>query len=135
MVECVSVVGAGTIGASWAALFLAHGLSVRIFDPAPNCGVFVRDYVKAACPDLKRLGLAVDSAPEHVDTFERLSDCLKGADFVQESVPERMELKRSIYGEIERYVRPDIVIATSASGLKVSDLQAGMKRPERLVLA
>ena len=57
-IERVAVIGAGTIGASWATLFLAHGLAVAVYDPAPDIDARVRDFVARAWPTMARLGLA-----------------------------------------------------------------------------
>jgi 3-hydroxybutyryl-CoA dehydrogenase len=97
--------------------------------------VFIRDYITGAWPTLRRLGLAKEEVPGPIEVCAALSDCLEKAEFVQESVPERMDMKRAVYREIEKEIGSEIVIATSASGLMISDLQEGMIRPERLVLA
>src|SRR5260221_13350059 len=82
-IERVAVIGAGTIGASWAAYFLAHGLSVTASDPAPNGEDFVRRTVAAAWPDLTRLGLAQGASPDRLGFVRDPVAAVSGADFVQ----------------------------------------------------
>lgn len=137
-VKTVAVIGAGTIGASWAAFFLARGLTVQASDPGPGRDGFIGDYVRNAWPALRRLGMADEDSP--AAALARLSfdpnpvAVLRGADFVQESAPEREELKRDLIERIDAALPPDRVIASSTSGFGVSVLQGGMARPERLVI-
>ena len=63
-IETVGVIGAGTIGASWAALFAASGYCIDIFDPSPEGEAYVRDYVETAWPSLEQLGLVKTDAPQ-----------------------------------------------------------------------
>jgi len=92
-IKHVAVIGAGTIGASWAAYFLSRGLSVTASDPAPEGERFLRGYVANAWPTLTRLGLA-DGASQERLRFERDPvKAIEGAGFVQESAPEREEMK------------------------------------------
>ena len=133
--ERVAVIGAGTIGASWAALFLARGLSVQVFDAAPDAEAKVRGYVANAWPSLERLGLAERGNPERISFHGEPQAAAAGAQFVQESVPERIEIKHETYRLIEAALDPETVIATSTSGIMIKDLQTGLSHPERLVLA
>lgn len=130
----VAVVGAGVIGASWAALFLASGRSVSVHDISPDAEKFVRTYVENAWPTLEELGL-VSSANQKSLTFHKTaSDAVQGAAFVQESVPERIGIKNALFREIEDSLSPNVVVASSASGLTLSEMQAGWKNPSRFVL-
>src|SRR5260370_35585626 len=101
----VAVIGAGTIGASWAAYFLSRGLSVTASDPAPNGEAFIRDYVRTAWPTLERLGLAPSATAEQL-RFERdPMAAVEGAEFVQESAPEPEDMKVDLFERRERAVR------------------------------
>ncbi|MEM7499911.1 MAG: 3-hydroxyacyl-CoA dehydrogenase NAD-binding domain-containing protein [Pseudomonadota bacterium] len=129
-----AVLGAGVIGASWTALFLAAGRRVRVHDPAPDAEANVRAYVETAWPQLERLGLTwrgeADAMTFHADPAEAVADAI----FVQESVPERVEIKHALYAAIEDALPPDAVIASSASGLTLSEMQEGWRAPSRFVL-
>ena len=134
-IERVAVLGAGTIGASWTALFLARGLEVQVFDPSPSAEHDVRAYVARAWPSLERLGLAGDGDPARLGFHQDAAAAVEGAQFVQESVPERLEIKHATYRAIEPRLAPEAIVASSASGLLVREMQAGFARPERFLLA
>jgi carnitine 3-dehydrogenase len=132
--ECVAVVGAGTIGASWTALFLAAGLRVRAYDASPLAEPHLRGQVESAWPSLKKLGLAKGKLPDRLLFLATPEEAVRGAIFVQESVPEKLEVKHDIFRRIEPHLRSDAVIASSASGLLVRDMQAGWSDPSRFIL-
>lgn len=132
--ERVAVLGGGVIGASWTALFLAAGLRVDVFDPAENAEQSIRDYVKNAWPTLQQLGVTDKGNADNLYFHTSAADAVKEAQFIQENVPERLELKHSLFAEIEPHLLPDAIIASSASGLMVSEMQAGWKDPSRFIL-
>ena len=129
-----AVLGAGVIGASWTALFLASGRSVAVYDPSPNAEKAVRGYVERAWPTLTDLGLAAQGRPDVLSFHNDPRDAVQGADFIQESVPERIAVKHALYSEIEAALEPDAILASSASGLTLSEMQAGWRDPARFVL-
>jgi 3-hydroxyacyl-CoA dehydrogenase len=133
-VRCVAVIGAGTIGASWAAWFLARGLDVVASDPAPAGEAFVRRFVAEAWPALTRLGLATGADPDRLRFVADPVAAARQGDVIQESAPERLELKQELLGRIDAAVAADRVIASSTSGFTVSSMQTHMRRPERLVV-
>jgi carnitine 3-dehydrogenase len=133
-VERVAVLGAGTIGASWTAQFLARGLAVAVHDPAPDCGARVRAFVDTAWPTLERLGLAADADPSRISFHDDPAVAVEGAPLVQESGPEDLEIKHRLFAAIEPGLAPDAVVASSTSGFMPSELQAGRARPERYVV-
>jgi 3-hydroxyacyl-CoA dehydrogenase len=128
------MIGAGTIGASWAAYFLARGMDVQVWDPAPDSDARVRAFVDDAWPALERLGLATTADRERLNVHTDLEVALQGAQFVQESAPERKPIKLELYEQFDRLLPPDIVMATSSSGLLLSELQANRVGRERYVL-
>jgi len=130
----VAVVGAGTIGASWTAQFLARGLSVTVTDPNPQAEAFVRAYVEKAWPALERLGLAADADPAAWRFHADPRAAVAGAEFVQESGPENADVKRALYAEIEDALDDSAIFASSTSGLIMSELQQGRRIPERFVV-
>ena len=133
-VERVAVIGAGTIGASWASLFLAHGLDVAVYDPAPGSNDRVRGFIARAWPTLTRLGLAEHADPARVRFCEDPAEAVRGADFVQESGPENLAAKRDLYTRMEAGLGPDTIVSSSTSGILPSDLQDGRVAPGRYLV-
>lgn len=133
-VSRVAVIGCGTIGASWAAYFLARGIEVSAWDPAPEGESRLREFVDRAWTALETLGLRADADPTRLIYAEGPAAACEGADFVQESAPERLDVKRALYPEIEAGAAPGTVLASSTSGLLISDIQESAKHPERFVL-
>ena len=129
-----AVIGAGVIGASWTALFLAAGKDVRAFDPSETARADVEDYVTRAWPTLKEIGLAEDGRRGSLTFAETPEEAAAGADFVQENVPERIDIKLDLYRRIEPHLKPGCIVASSASGLMVKEMQAGWKDPSNFVL-
>ena len=105
-VERVAVLGAGTIGASWTAQFLARGLAVAVYDPAPDQAARVREFVEAAWPTLERLGLAAGADRTRISFHDDPAAAVEGAALVQENGPENLEVKRALFARIERHSRP-----------------------------
>jgi 3-hydroxybutyryl-CoA dehydrogenase len=132
--ERVSVIGAGVIGSSWAALFLAAGLQVEVFEPAPGGQKGVREYVERAWPALEALGLTQNGDPGRIRFHASAKDAVGNTQFVQESVPERLSLKHRLFADIEPHLSPEAIVASSASGLMVSEMQQGWKDPSRFLL-
>lgn len=130
----VAVIGTGVIGASWAAQFLARGLDVVATDPAEGAEARLREAVAAAWPALDRIGLAPDADPGRLRFVTEPEAAAAGADFVQENGPERIELKRQLYARLDRAAPPDVVIASSSSGLRPSDIQEACARPGRVLV-
>ena len=138
-IKKVAIIGSGSIGASWAALFLAQGLDVTVFDINPSAETFLRKLVSSALPTLTSLGLLKNSraTPNDIVFTTNLEEALRDTDFVQENGPERLEFKQGLFTDIARLVRDDVVIATSSSGLMCSKIQEGMPadaKPERCVV-
>ena len=131
----VAIVGAGTIGASWAALFLAHGLEVVVSDPAPDAEPLTRERVRAAWPVLAELGrVAAGANPDALRFEPDLEAALKDADFVQENAPEREDFKTALFARMDAALPAHAIVASSSSGLIASRLQSGCARPERFVI-
>ena len=131
----IAVVGTGVIGASWSALFLAKGLNVVATDIAPNAEAALRKFVETAWPALKRLGLSPGAAQANLTFNPTLAQAVAEADLVQENGPERLDFKQKLYGQLDELLPPDTIIASSSSGLKMSDIQVGaMSHPERCVI-
>ncbi len=132
--DTVAVLGAGVIGASWSALYLAAGLKVKVFDVAEDIEVKVNAYVDNAWPTLEQLGLTETDDRTRISFHDRASDAVQGADFVQENVPERIEIKHALYREIEPELSAGTIVASSTSGLLVRELQRGWHNPGSFIL-
>lgn len=135
----VAVVGAGLIGTGWIAAYLARGFHVAVYDPSPQAPDKVRAHVAGAWPALTALGLAAvgledGAGPDALSFHTDLGAALDGADFVQENTPERPDLKAALFTELGRLTLPDVVIASSTSGMPISQLQRDCAHPERCVL-
>ena len=132
----IAIIGTGVIGASWSALFLARGLQVVATDPAPNAEAALKKFVETAWPALKRLGLSAGASQSNLKFTTDMAQAVTGADLVQENGPERIEFKQKLYGQLDELLAPDVIVASSSSGLKMSDIQLGAKsHPERCVIA
>ena len=129
-----AVVGTGVIGAGWAARALAWGRDVVAWDVAPGWQARLRFAVDNAWPALERLGLGADASKSRLRCADSLESACAGADFVQESAPERLALKRALLARVDAAADSDVVIASSTSGLKPSDLQADCGHPQRVLV-
>jgi len=133
-VRTVVCIGAGVIGGGWAAHFLARGYRVVAWDPAEDAEVRLRHLVDAAWPALTELGLADGASPEHLTVEPELARACAQADFVQESAPEDLELKRALLARIDDATPEDVVISSSTSGYAMSEMQTSCTSPGRTVV-
>ena len=135
MSQRIAVIGAGTIGASWAAIFLARGHDVAASDPSPNGEAFARKFIDNAWPTLQALGLVVPGASASRFSFHASpAAACQGVSFVQESGPEREDLKIELFAELDAALPKDVVIASSSSGLLITRVTVKCKHPERCVI-
>ncbi|MGJ9416328.1 3-hydroxyacyl-CoA dehydrogenase NAD-binding domain-containing protein [Massilia sp. CMS3.1] len=133
-ITCIGVIGTGVIGASWAAYFLARGFDVSACDPMPGAEAKLRETVRAHWPILEKMGLAAGASPERLRFSNDLKRALDGVHFVQESGPEREDLKLALFRDMDALLAPDVILASSSSGLLMSVVQAACRHPERVVL-
>jgi 3-hydroxyacyl-CoA dehydrogenase len=132
----IAIIGTGVIGASWSALFLAKGLDVVATDVAPGAEAALRKFVDAAWPALERLGLSPGASRSNLKFTAALAQAVEGVDLVQENGPERIEFKQKLYGQLDELLAPAVIIASSSSGLTMSEIQKGAAtHPERCVIA
>lgn len=141
-VNKIAIIGTGVIGASWAAFYLSKGFQVSAFDPAPDAEHNLNNRVQIYLRDLFELQehKQGDSESYITDLLNNLSfyghivDAVKDADFIQENGPERIDLKKHLYAQLTQNCPRDTIIASSSSGLKISDIQQDCVYPERIVL-
>jgi 3-hydroxyacyl-CoA dehydrogenase len=135
-IRCIAIIGTGVIGASWTALFLAKGLRVIATDIAPNAEAALRKFVEAAWPALTRLGLSPGASQSNLKFTADVAQAVAGVDLVQENGPERIDFKQKLYGQLDELLPLDVIIASSSSGLTMSEIQKGAAiHPERCVIA
>ena len=131
----VAIIGTGVIGASWATLFLAKGLDVVATDVAPGAEAALKHFVSTAWPAMQRLGLAPDASQDRLSFTAVLADAVKDADLVQENGPEKIDFKKTLYRQLDELLHPNVIIASSSSGLTMSDIQSACSmHPERCVI-
>jgi 3-hydroxyacyl-CoA dehydrogenase len=130
----IAIVGTGVIGASWAALYLARGLSVVATDPAPNAETNLRKYVDEAWPDLTDIGLSQGASRDRLSFTSNMKEALSHADLVQENAPERPDFKMKLYAEMDDATPVDSLLASSSSGITPSVIQTNCRHPERVVI-
>lgn len=131
-IKTVGLIGGGVIGAGWAARCLARGLDVVAWDPAPEGAAVLRAKVANAWPALEKMGLVEGASQDRLQTVQSLEAVAKVADFIQESAPERLELKIDVHRQIDAAARPEVPIGSSTSGLLPSEFQAQCAHPERV---
>src|SRR6202165_2147660 len=135
LIRRIAIIGTGVIGARWTSLFLAKGLQVVATDVAPNAETALRKFVEKAWPALERLGLSPGASQSNLSFTPALAQAVADADLVQENGPERIDFKKKLYGELDELLPPDVIIASSSSGLTMSEIQLGCRsHPERCVI-
>lgn len=130
----VGLLGGGVIGGGWAARFLLNGVDVVMYDPDPDAPRKVGEVVAGARRAYAKLTMAPMPAEGSLNFVATPGDAVAGVDFVQESAPERLDLKRSILGAASAAAHPSVVFGSSTSGLLPTQIQDGMTHPQRLVV-
>jgi carnitine 3-dehydrogenase len=133
-VRTVTCIGAGVIGGGWVAYFLARGYRVVAWDPAEDAEQRLRHLVGAAWPALTELGLAEGASTDNLTVEGDLASACAQADFVQESAPEDLELKRKLLADISAATPEGVVISSSTSGYGMSEMATRSDSAERLVV-
>jgi carnitine 3-dehydrogenase len=131
----VAIVGTGLIGASWAAQYLASGFDVIATDPGPGAEAKLRKWVDEAWELLQGVGLDSGASRDRLTFSADLKEVVSKADFVQESVPERLVLKARVFAQMDEVAPPETILASSASGITMDAIQSSCKyHPERCVI-
>ena len=133
-IQRIGLVGGGVIGTGWSIRCLAHGLDVSVTDPAPGAEEHLRDAVTRAWPIMEEAGLAKGASQDRLDFVSTIEQAVSGADFVQENVPEREDVKIDVLREIGEHAPGNAIIASSSSGLLPSRIQAETAAPERVII-
>ena len=134
-VRSVACIGAGVIGGGWVAYFLARGFRVRAWDPGPDAEARLRTIVDAAWPALTELGLADGASVDNLTVEAELAVAVGEADYVQESAPEQLDLKRRLLADIAAATGEQVVIGSSTSGYGMTGMAVDTPSAHRLVVA
>lgn len=132
--KTATIIGGGVIGGGWAARFLLNGWNVNISDPDPEAERKIAEVLTNARRSLPGLS-DVSMPPEGTLTFcTSIAEAVSGADWIQESVPERLDIKHAVLAEVQAHCKPDAVIGSSTSGFKPSELQQGASNPGQIIV-
>jgi carnitine 3-dehydrogenase len=134
-VRTLGLLGTGVIGGGWAARALHFGIDVIAADVKPEMEAWIRGAVDNAAPALARLTSAPLPPKGRLSFTTDVAAMAREADFIQENVPEQLDLKQRLLAEVSRQAGDDVIIASSTSGLTPTDLQRDMKAPERFLVA
>jgi carnitine 3-dehydrogenase len=134
MRKIAAIIGGGVIGGGWLARFLLNGWDVNLYDPDPESKRKIKavlENARHALPMLYDVNLPVEGS---LNFCESIKDAVEGATWIQESVPERLDLKHKVFNEIINHASSDAVIGSSTSGFKPSELQEGSIRPDSIIV-
>jgi len=129
-----AIIGGGVIGGGWAARFLLNGWNVRVYDPAPDAARKLDDVLENARLSLPELSDAAMPAEGALSFVDDIKAAVLDADWIQESVPERIEIKHSVFQEIQQYAPKTAVLGSSTSGYKPTDLQQNASNPGQILV-
>ena len=130
----VTTLGAGPIGGGWAAHFLARGYDVTAYIHSEAETAALMSVIKTGWISLQALGLSPDASLDRLRITTDLADAVKDAQFIQESAPERLDIKQALYKRLGELAPRDCVIASSTSGLMMTQIQADCPSPQRTVI-
>ena len=134
MSKVAAVIGGGVIGGGWAARFALMGWEVRVFDPDPEAERKIGEVMANAERVLPMLYEVPMPARGEVRFVGSVAEAVAGADWVQESVPERLDIKHRVLAEVQAACPAEAVIGSSTSGFKPSELQEGATRPDQIMV-
>lgn len=133
-IKTFAALGSGVIGSGWVARALANGLDVIAWDPAPDAEAQLRSRTQKAWGALEAQGLKHGASQARLRFVSTIEECVAHADFIQESAPERLDLKIDLHAKITAAARPNVLIGSSTSGLLPSEFYAKAQHPERCVV-
>ncbi len=135
MTKTAAIIGGGVIGGGWAARFALNGWKVRVFDPDPEAERKIAEVMGNARRSLPGLTDVALPAEGKISFHGSIAEAVEGADWIQESVPERLEIKHKTFAAIQAACDAEAVIGSSTSGFKPSQLQEGAARPDQIMVA
>lgn len=135
MGKTTAIIGSGRIGCGWAARFLLSGWHVRVFDPDPGTEARLSRVIERARASLPGLYDTPPPPPGRLSLHASLSEAVAGANWIQESAPDRLELKRKVFQAVQAACDPEALIASSSAGLSAEALQGCAMRPAQILVA
>ncbi|PCI87603.1 MAG: 3-hydroxyacyl-CoA dehydrogenase [Hyphomicrobiales bacterium] len=133
-INTITIVGAGLIGASWAAYYLSRQINIRIYDPAPETYDKIKALIQVMLTDIETVNDKYAAKTGNLSFHDDLKQALTGTDYVQENAPEKLPLKQKLLAEIDALLPPDILIGSSTSSLLCSDLQEKCVNQHRILV-
>ena len=133
--KTAACIGGGVIGGGWVARFLLHGWDVNVYDPAADAQRkldAVLDNARAALPQLADVTMPTEGT---LTFCESLETAVTNADWIQESVPERLDIKHKVFAQVQAACAKKAIIGSSTSGFKPSQLQENALRPQQIMVA
>lgn len=134
-IATIAVIGGGLIGGAWAAFFLSRGFAVRLHDPRPDAEAAIRPVIEHALADLAQLAALPASSATALQFCAELAEAVEPADYIQENAPEVLDLKQALLARIDAAAAPDVLIGSSTSSLRATDLQRDCRHPGRVMVA
>jgi carnitine 3-dehydrogenase len=135
MSKTAAIIGGGVIGGGWAARFVLNGWNVQVFDPDPQAERKIGEVMDNARRSLPGLTDVAMPAEGVITYHASIAEAVTGVNWIQESVPERLEIKHTTFAEVQAACSKDAIIGSSTSGFKPSELQQGATRPEQIMVA
>tara|TARA_E500000075_G_scaffold124909_1_gene128295 strand:+ start:1011 stop:1994 length:984 start_codon:yes stop_codon:yes gene_type:complete len=133
-ISAVASIGGGPIGAGWTAHFLAKGLNVKCYLHSEDEIDDYKSLIETAWQTLKKLGINENASIKNMQIYTDLKESLTDVDFVQESIPEILEIKQDFYSQIDLFLKPDVIIASSTSGLLISEIVKNCDTRDRAIV-
>ncbi|BFZ09599.1 hypothetical protein BsWGS_12638 [Bradybaena similaris] len=136
----IAVIGSGLIGRSFAMLFASAGYKVQIFDIEPAQTRAAKEDIRRQLASLEQNGLlkgtlSKEQQFDNISTTENLEHCIKDAFFIQECVPEKLELKRQVWAQVDKLVSGDVILSSSTSALLPSAISEGLVHKDRFIIS
>src|SRR6478672_12086149 len=137
MDKTIAVIGAGLIGRAWAMVFARAGWAVRLTDSNAEQLAHARAFIAASLDEQQRYGLVGDAraALARIEHAADIESAIEGADWVQENLPEKVEVKRDVFARLDRHARPDAVLASSTSAIPASRFTENLAGRARCLVA
>ncbi|MFT7688223.1 MAG: carnitine 3-dehydrogenase [Candidatus Azotimanducaceae bacterium] len=135
LVKTAAIIGGGVIGSGWIARLIENGIHVNVFDPSEDARSQIEAVTENSRYAFEKLLTAPRMSEGLVSFSSSIEEAVSDASLIIESVPERLEIKRFVYQEIENAAKSNAVIASSTSGIMPTELQVEMRFPERFIVA
>jgi L-gulonate 3-dehydrogenase len=134
----VAVIGAGLIGRAWSIVFARAGFQVALWDQFPLQTTQALTFIADRLPELRTAGLLKDEPDTvlgRIKPVNSLWECVRDADYIQENGPERVDIKRPLFAELDRAAPQNAIIASSSSGIPASAFTEDLKTRHRCLIA